>query len=342
VDSGSLRTPIRFAAVGALVVAALLTASTARADDPATLRSEAERLREQNDSLAAQSRSALLDLYSLEQRLARAGARVAVLQQRREALEREEADAQRRLRIARADVAEAQRRLGLRLSELYVQGEVDPIAVLLAAESLDDALSAFDGLTRLANQDASILGQLRDARAALRDAIDAVAKRQEALSGMLAEAEQEEATLEAARSERAAYLASLADQRALNAEQIANLSAQALQASESTPPAPEPQPEPEAQPPGPRAPGGSPVTVDVVAYCGGVGTASGLPLGWGTVAVDTSVFPFGTKMYIPGYGDGVAADTGSAIIGKIIDIWFPTCAQARAWGRKTLTITVYW
>jgi 3D (Asp-Asp-Asp) domain-containing protein/septal ring factor EnvC (AmiA/AmiB activator) len=341
VDSGSLRTWIRFAAVGALVVAALLTASTALADDPATLRSEAERLREQNDSLAAQSRTALLDLYSLEQRLARAEVRVAALQERREALEREEADAERRLRIARADLAEAQRQLGLRLSELYVRGEVDPIAVLLAAESLDDALSAVDGLTRLADQDASILGQLRDARQALRDAIEAVAERQAALSGVLAQAEQERAALEAARSERAAYIASLADRRALNAAQIAKLSAQAQEASESTPPAPEPE-EPEAQPPGPRAPGGTPVTVDVVAYCGGVGTASGLPLGWGTVAVDTDVFPFGTKMYIPGYGDGVAADRGSAIIGKIIDIWFPTCGQARAWGRKTLTITVYW
>jgi peptidoglycan DL-endopeptidase CwlO len=341
VDSGSLRTWIRFAAVGALVVAALLTASTALADDPATLRSEAERLREQNDSLAAQSRTALLDLYSLEQRLARAEVRVAALQERREALEREEADAERRLRIARADLAEAQRQLGLRLSELYVRGEVDPIAVLLAAESLDDALSAVDGLTRLADQDASILGQLRDARQALRDAIEAVAERQAALSGVLAQAEQERAALAAARSERAAYIASLADRRALNAAQIAELSAQAQQASESTPPASEPE-EPEAQPPEPRAPGGTPVTVDVVAYCGGVGTASGLPLGWGTVAVDTDVFPFGTKMYIPGYGDGVAADRGSAIIGKIIDIWFPTCAQARAWGRKTLTITVYW
>jgi 3D (Asp-Asp-Asp) domain-containing protein/peptidoglycan hydrolase CwlO-like protein len=340
VDSGSLRTWIRFAAVGALVVAALLTASTARADDPATLRSEAERLREQNDSLAAQSQSALLDLYSLERRLARAEGRVATLQARREALEREEASAQRQLRIARADLAEAQRRLGLRLSELYVRGEVDPIAVLLAAESLDDALSAFDGLTRLADQDASILAQLRDARQALRNALEAVAKRQAALSGVLADAEQEQAALEAARSERAAYIASLADRRALNAAQIAELSAQAEQASEST--AATPEPEPESQPPSPPSPGGSPMTVDVVAYCGGVGTASGLPLGWGTVAVDTDVFPFGTKMYIPGYGDGVAADTGSAIIGKIIDIWFPTCAQARAWGRQTLTITVYW
>jgi 3D (Asp-Asp-Asp) domain-containing protein/peptidoglycan hydrolase CwlO-like protein len=340
VDAGSLRPWIRLAALGTLALAALLSSSTARADDPAALRSEAERLREQNDSLAAQSRTALLDLYSLERRLARAESRVATLHARRAALEREEAAAQRRLQIARADLAEAERQLGLRLSELYVRGEVDPIAVLLAAESLDDALSAFDGLTRLANQDASILGQLREARTTLREAIDAVAERQTALNGVLAAAEQEQAALAAARSERAAYLASLADRRALNAAQIAKLSAQAEQASESTPPAPEP--EPEAQPPGPRPPGGSPTVVDVVAYCGGVGTASGLPLGWGTVAVDTNVFPFGTKMYIPGYGDGVAADRGTAIIGRIIDIWFPTCAQARAWGRKTLTITVFW
>jgi 3D (Asp-Asp-Asp) domain-containing protein/peptidoglycan hydrolase CwlO-like protein len=340
VDAGSLRPWIRLAALGTLALAALLSSSTARADDPAALRSEAERLREQNDSLAAQSRTALLDLYSLERRLARAESRVATLHARRAALEREEAAAQRRLQIARADLAEAERQLGLRLSELYVRGEVDPIAVLLAAESLDDALSAFDGLTRLANQDASILGQLREARTTLREAIDAVAERQTALNGVLAAAEQEQAALTAARSERAAYLASLADRRALNAAQIAKLSAQAEQASESTPPAPEP--EPEAQPPGPRPPGGSPMVVDVVAYCGGVGTASGLPLGWGTVAVDTNVFPFGTKMYIPGYGDGVAADRGTAIIGRIIDIWFPTCAQARAWGRKTLTITVFW
>jgi 3D (Asp-Asp-Asp) domain-containing protein/peptidoglycan hydrolase CwlO-like protein len=340
VDAGSLRPWIRLAALGTLALAALLSSSTARADDPAALRSEAERLREQNDSLAAQSRTALLDLYSLERRLARAESRVATLHARRAALEREEAAAQRRLQIARADLAEAERQLGLRLSELYVRGEVDPIAVLLAAESLDDALSAFDGLTRLANQDASILGQLREARTTLREAIDAVAERQTALNGVLAAAEQEQAALTAARSERAAYLASLADRRALNAAQIAKLSAQAEQASESTPPAPEP--EPEAQPPGPRPPGGSPTVVDVVAYCGGVGTASGLPLGWGTVAVDTNVFPFGTKMYIPGYGDGVAADRGTAIIGRIIDIWFPTCAQARAWGRKTLTITVFW
>jgi 3D (Asp-Asp-Asp) domain-containing protein len=325
--------------VGALALAALLSSSAARADDPATLRTAAEQLRAENDSLAAQARNALLDLYSLERRLARAEGRVAALRGRQAELERAQAAAERRLELARADLGEAQRRLSIRLQQLYVQGEVDPLAVLLGAESLDDALSAFDGLTRIADQDGSILRQLRSARAELRGALRAVSQRRATLAGVLAEAEGQRAALAAARSEREAYIESLASRRALNAEQISRLVSQAAAASAQTPEPPAPSPAPTSTKP---KSGGSPLTVDVVAYCGGVGTASGLPLGWGTVAVDPNVIPLGTKLYVPGYGPGVAADTGSAIIGKIIDIWFPTCAQARAWGRKTLTITVYW
>jgi 3D (Asp-Asp-Asp) domain-containing protein len=58
------------------------------------------------------------------------------------------------------------------------------------------------------------------------------------------------------------------------------------------------------------------------------------------VAVDPSVIPLGTRLTIPGYGSGVAADTGGAIQGATIDLWFPTVAQARAWGRRTVTISV--
>jgi 3D (Asp-Asp-Asp) domain-containing protein len=339
---------LRLAALGALALGALLSSSPALADDPATLRSEAEQLRAANDSLAARSQATLLELYALETRLARAEARVSSLRARRAALARDEQSARQGLELARTDVREAERRLGNRLRELYVRGEVDPLAVILAAESLDDALSAFDSLTRLADQDRSILGELREARQRLQRSVRTLARRSADLQRVVAQAEAEQAGLAAARSERAAYLAGLAAQRALNARQIADLSAQAAEAAARAPapqtePDPGPAPTPEPSPgPGPRPPGGQPMVVDVVAYCGGVGTASGLPLGWGTVAVDTRVFPFGTKMYIPGYGDGVAADRGTAIIGRIIDIWFPTCAQARAWGRKTLTITVYW
>lgn len=52
-------------------------------------------------------------------------------------------------------------------------------------------------------------------------------------------------------------------------------------------------------------------------------TSTGVPVIKGVVAVDPSVIPYGTRMYIPGYGFGVAADTGGAIVGNIIDLGFP-------------------
>lgn len=52
-------------------------------------------------------------------------------------------------------------------------------------------------------------------------------------------------------------------------------------------------------------------------------TATGVPVDYGVVAVDPSVIPLGTQMYIPGYGYGVAADTGGAISGYMIDLGYP-------------------
>jgi 3D (Asp-Asp-Asp) domain-containing protein len=69
-------------------------------------------------------------------------------------------------------------------------------------------------------------------------------------------------------------------------------------------------------------------------------TATGKPVGWGAVAVDPSVIPLGSRLGIPGYGVGVAADTGGAIQGARIDLWFPTTDQALAWGTRVVTITV--
>jgi 3D (Asp-Asp-Asp) domain-containing protein len=50
--------------------------------------------------------------------------------------------------------------------------------------------------------------------------------------------------------------------------------------------------------------------------------ATGVPVQRGIVAVDPSVIPLGTRLYIPGYGQAVAADTGSAVVGNIIDLGF--------------------
>ena len=86
---------------------------------------------------------------------------------------------------------------------------------------------------------------------------------------------------------------------------------------------------------------GSKVTVASTGYCLKGTTATGIPVGWGVVAVDPAFIPLGTRMFVPGYGEGVAADTGSAVRGAMIDVWFPKCTQAEGWGVRTVTITLH-
>ncbi|TCS94694.1 3D domain-containing protein [Hazenella coriacea] len=69
-------------------------------------------------------------------------------------------------------------------------------------------------------------------------------------------------------------------------------------------------------------------------------TATGTYPSRGTIAVDPRVIPLGTKLYIPGYGYGVAADTGGVVKGNIIDLFFETRSEARNWGRRTVTIQI--
>lgn len=62
----------------------------------------------------------------------------------------------------------------------------------------------------------------------------------------------------------------------------------------------------------------------------------------GTIAVDPCVIHLGTRLYVPGYGWGRAEDTGAAIQGNIIDVYFPTEKEAVKWGRhKDIEILIY-
>jgi 3D (Asp-Asp-Asp) domain-containing protein len=68
-------------------------------------------------------------------------------------------------------------------------------------------------------------------------------------------------------------------------------------------------------------------------------TASGTVAGPGTVAVDTRVFRFGTRFFIPGYGYGRATDTGGYIRGQHIDLAMRSCSRALAWGSRTVMVS---
>jgi 3D (Asp-Asp-Asp) domain-containing protein len=70
-------------------------------------------------------------------------------------------------------------------------------------------------------------------------------------------------------------------------------------------------------------------------------TADGSKAKKGTIAADTRRYGFGTIMHVPGYGWGEVHDTGSAIKGNRIDLFFPSHKKALEWGRKTLKVRVY-
>jgi hypothetical protein len=62
----------------------------------------------------------------------------------------------------------------------------------------------------------------------------------------------------------------------------------------------------------------------------------------GTVAADTKYYPFGTRIYVPGYGWGVIEDRGGAIKGpKRLDLYYSSHNKALQWGRRNVEVEFY-
>ena len=83
--------------------------------------------------------------------------------------------------------------------------------------------------------------------------------------------------------------------------------------------------------------------MESTAYYGHTITAMGSkplrnPNGISTVAVDPNVIPLGSKVYVSGYGVAIAADTGGAIKGNIIDVFLNSYEECMNWGRREVTV----
>ena len=353
------RSSARVGAVAAASTLALATAGGSGAD-PSGAAARASQLRSQNASLATRAQRAVLDLYSIESELTRARARVAGLQTETTRVRAERALVRHELTITHHVLRVSQRLLAERLRTLYEQGDVDPLAVLLGSTSLDQALTSLAAIQRVSAQSENIIRETTATRARLGRLDGRLLARTEELEGLERDAQQAAAALDARRGERVALLASLRTRQRLNVRTIASLQATAraaesksaeLTATAAAAPAPAPDPATAVSAGGESAAAASPalepapaagsLTVVATGYSIHGRTATGVPTGWGVAAVDPTVIPLGTRFDVPGYGVAVAADTGGAVRGATIDLWFPTLAQALAWGRRTVTITLH-
>jgi cystine transport system substrate-binding protein len=300
-------------------------------------------------SLESQRRAAVLDLYALDSHVTAAEQRLSALQQQAAELRAQQLLIQQQLLAAHTTFVTSQSRLAETLRNLYKRGNVSALAVMLGAKSLDDAVSQLDTLNAVAAQNEQVarvttraqarLGALRAMFAAHRTQIaDAVSAARQTLTMVIALRTAHVAFINRLRAQEQVKRAQIAawEARVQRAQQKAAQLTAAAAPQGSVAPAPAQTPVPAAPPPGGRT-----LVVTSTGYSLPGHTATGLPVGWGVVAVDPSVIPLGTKLTIPGYGEAVAADVGSSVRGRDIDLWFPTLAQARAWGRRTVTITLH-
>ena len=330
-----------------MVLAAAVVSTTAASGAGAPHR--AAELRVQAQTLDTRAHRALLDLYALDARLGTAQSQLARLQSESARLQVAQSQLAQQVAAAHQSLVVSESLFAQHLRDLYEQGEVDPLAVVLGAQSLDDAVTRLDDLTRMANQNRQVAAATRAAQTRLVRLQATLASHRVRVDAALARARQTERDLAAAHADRVSYIAGLRRQKQLATARIVALEATAQRvqsksqtiqqaAAASDPPAgTPPSPPPTTTPPQ----GGRTLTVVATGYSLPGHTATGLPVGWGVVAVDPSVIPLGTRLTVPGYGDAVAADVGSAVRGAMIDLWFPSLAQARAWGRRTVTITLH-
>jgi 3D (Asp-Asp-Asp) domain-containing protein/peptidoglycan hydrolase CwlO-like protein len=345
------------------VAGALLIPAAGLADNPATLRAHGAEL----ESAEQQAR---LELFAFESKLARAEAALSSIQGRLDRLERERASSQRQLQAARRTLAEAEDRLAEQVRALYITEQPDVLAVFLGAGSIEDAIDGVDSIQRAADATSGVLGEAQAARVRVASILRRQTDRRGELRVLRRSAVARTQELASARGDRLAYISELQAEQVLNERQIAQAvaAAEAAQAAASvqtavaetapsissigaqtivdTPdpqplPQPLPQPSPQPSPQAPVAQTGKTLTVVATAYTKRGTTATGIPTGYGVVAVDPTVIPLGTRMTIPGYGEAVAADTGGAIKGLRIDVWVPTAAEAAQWQWKTVTITLH-
>ncbi len=299
------------------------------------------------ESLAAAAQAheeAVVRLLILERRVARAETALVQAETR---LRRSQEEASDRLELAEraaAHLATARQRYADRLVDAYKAGDIGWLELLFGSDDFSQFISRTVLVGKILAQDDVLADQVEQAQAS---AMGAAARAEAAAAEQAAQVNRLRAVrddLEAANKDQKALVDSLGDRLAAArtaaraAEQRmaeANNNVRDETPSTVTTRAPVRTPEPSS----PRT--GRQLTVKAYAYALRGTTATGIRVAPGVIAVDPRVIPLGTRLYVPGYGEGIAADTGGDIKGNTIDVWMSSAQAASDWGIKRITITVY-
>src|SRR5579862_7028016 len=205
-------------AVGALVLVAAAAAAASPGDPTRALRARA-------GSLGAEAHSAELGLYTLDSQLSAARSQLTSLDAQAARLHAEQAQLSVQLGATRRTLAVSQRRLADNLRLLYEQGTADPLAVVLGAQSLDDAVTKLDDLQRVTDQSKRYVDDSTAARTRLMHLRSMLTADGARIANAARSARATADRLAATRADRVAFIARLRSEQRLKQEQIRSLEA---------------------------------------------------------------------------------------------------------------------
>ncbi|HZK49713.1 MAG TPA: 3D domain-containing protein [Thermoleophilia bacterium] len=339
----------RSSLIGAAVLFAFATIALLLSAVPATRAAAAGNV----EAAARAHEEAVVQLLIIERRVADAEAALVEADDRLQQSEAAVTEWTRSAESAAADLAEAKRRYAEHMVEAYKTGGAGWLELLFGSDNLSEFIGRTLLIGRILTQDAALADKVEETRAHAQETAsraDSAAREQATqVSGLRATRD----TLEKAKREQTALVDSLGDR--LEAARAAAQAAAAKMAevnetvrndggsgtTTTTTDPPGGGTDPPVGGTDPPSGQGRQLTVKSYAYALRGTTATGVPVARGVIAVDPRVIPLGTRLFVPGYGEGIAADTGGDIKGNTIDVWMSSLQAATDWGTKIITITVY-
>ncbi len=299
------------------------------------LKSEKSKLK----SLSDEEENILTDLVTIESSIKLKDKEIKLLNERIDNLNNELIPLKHKAEKANKSFIESQTVLEHRLKNIYKYGQTNVFEVIFSAKNLNDLVNRISYLNKIAKLDKKILIQNEKKKLELEQIQKELKNKQDELQSTKDYYQDSKDNFLAKKGEKNNFLAKLRQDKSKSQEIIDNLEAQAAAVQNRMA---------RLQTPSRGGISGVPtgsLRMLATGYCPDCGngngrTASGLKAGYGIAAVDPAVIPLGTKLSISGYGKAIAADTGGAIKGNRIDLCFNTHAEANAFGKKWVIVTI--
>ena len=217
-----------------------------------------------------------------------------------------------------------------RAISIYKHGQANELMILFSSDNVNELLSNAEFFQILMDRDAELVNALKEQKATYEEANKDLKAFKDEMERSLADVEQKQERLEKEYEEKKNLLSTIKVEKVDLIEHAKAIRDRITQIQQ----------------------GSNLILVDeldMVAtayYAGGGGingngiTATGLRATYGIVAVDPKVIPLGTKLFIPGYGPALAADTGGWVKGNRIDLVFNSLEECYRWGRRSIKVYI--